>query len=48
MVTGNTNPALFSAGPAIDPTGTLTYTPAANANGSAYDYRRVEGQWRQR
>jgi VCBS repeat-containing protein len=35
-VTGNTNPALFSAGPAVDAaTGTLTYTPAANANGSA-------------
>src|SRR6185369_10218161 len=25
---------LFSAGPAISATGTLTYTPAANANGS--------------
>ena len=34
-VTGNTNPALFSAAPAISPTGVLTYTPAANANGSA-------------
>ncbi|MFO1495720.1 MAG: Ig-like domain-containing protein [Lysobacterales bacterium] len=34
-VTGNTNPALFSAGPAISPTGALTYTPAANANGTA-------------
>jgi VCBS repeat-containing protein len=35
-VTGNTNPALFSTPPAIDPlTGTLTYTPAPNANGSA-------------
>jgi hypothetical protein len=34
-ITGNTNAALFSAGPAISPTGTLTYTPAANANGSA-------------
>ena len=30
------NPALFAAGPAIDPaTGTLTYTPAANAFGTA-------------
>ncbi|HET7842681.1 MAG TPA: tandem-95 repeat protein, partial [Xanthomonadales bacterium] len=34
-VTGNTNAALFSAGPAISPTGVLTYTPAANANGVA-------------
>jgi hypothetical protein len=34
-VTNNTNPGLFSAQPAISPTGTLTYTPAANANGSA-------------
>jgi hypothetical protein len=34
-VTGNTNPALFSAGPAVSPTGALTYTPAANANGTA-------------
>ena len=35
QVTNNTNAALFSAGPAISPTGTLTYTPTANANGSA-------------
>ncbi len=28
------NPALFSAGPAISPTGTLTFTPAPNANGA--------------
>ncbi|MGE4070425.1 MAG: Ig-like domain-containing protein [Lysobacterales bacterium] len=34
-MTGNTNPALFSAAPAVSPTGVLTYTPAANANGSA-------------
>jgi hypothetical protein len=34
-VTGNTNAALFSAGPAISSTGVLTYTPAANANGLA-------------
>ncbi|MEH6873643.1 MAG: Ig-like domain-containing protein [Candidatus Competibacter sp.] len=34
-LTGNTNPSLFSAGPAISPTGVLTYTPAANASGSA-------------
>ncbi|MGQ9909835.1 MAG: beta strand repeat-containing protein [Candidatus Flexifilum sp.] len=34
-ITGNTNPALFSAAPAIAPDGTLTFTPAANANGSA-------------
>jgi hypothetical protein len=34
-ITGNTNPSLFSAGPTVSPTGTLTYTPAANAFGSA-------------
>ena len=28
------NPSLFSDGPAVAPDGTLTYTPAANANGS--------------
>jgi hypothetical protein len=35
LVTGNSNPGLFSAGPSISSTGTLTYTPAPNANGSA-------------
>jgi CSLREA domain-containing protein len=35
QVTSNTNAGLFSSGPAISPTGTLTYTPTANANGSA-------------
>ncbi len=35
LVTGNTNPGLFSAAPAIDSAGTLTYTSAANANGAA-------------
>jgi hypothetical protein len=34
-ITGNTNVALFSAGPTISPAGVLTYTPAANAFGSA-------------
>ncbi|MDT8439336.1 MAG: tandem-95 repeat protein [Wenzhouxiangellaceae bacterium] len=34
-VTGNTNPGLFSAGPSVGPTGTLSFTPAANAFGSA-------------
>ncbi len=34
-VTGNTNPSLFSAGPAVSPAGVLTFTPAANANGTA-------------
>ncbi|GAB4212592.1 MAG: hypothetical protein OHK0022_48640 [Roseiflexaceae bacterium] len=34
-VTNNTNPTLFSAGPAIAPDGTLTFTPAPNANGFA-------------
>ncbi|MGH3996646.1 MAG: Ig-like domain-containing protein [Pseudonocardiaceae bacterium] len=33
--TGNTNPSLFSAGPSVSPTGVLTYTPAADANGTA-------------
>ena len=32
---GNTNNALFSAQPAVDADGVLTYTPAANAYGSA-------------
>ena len=31
----NNNNALFAVQPAITPSGTLTYTPAANANGSA-------------
>jgi CSLREA domain-containing protein len=35
LVQGNTNPSLFAAGPAISPTGTLTYTAAANAIGTA-------------
>ncbi|HKU74722.1 MAG TPA: choice-of-anchor Q domain-containing protein [Pyrinomonadaceae bacterium] len=35
QVTANTNAALFSVGPAISSTGTLTYTPALNANGTA-------------
>lgn len=34
-VTGNTNAGLFAAGPAVSSTGTLSYTPAANANGAA-------------
>ena len=34
-VTNNTNPSLFSAGPAISAAGVLTYTPAADANGTA-------------
>jgi hypothetical protein len=34
-VTGNSNPRLFSAGPSIAPNGTLSFTPAPNANGSA-------------
>jgi Big-like domain-containing protein len=34
-VTGNTNPSFFSAGPSVSPTGVLTYTPAANASGTA-------------
>ncbi|HSK62854.1 MAG TPA: choice-of-anchor Q domain-containing protein, partial [Pyrinomonadaceae bacterium] len=35
VISNNTNPSLFSAGPAISSTGTLTFTPAANAFGSA-------------
>ncbi len=35
IVTSNNNPALFTAQPAISTFGTLTYTPAANASGSA-------------
>jgi large repetitive protein len=35
QIASNSNPALFAAGPAISPAGTLTYTPAASANGSA-------------
>ena len=34
-ITGNSNAGLFSAGPTVSPTGTLTFTPAANANGTA-------------
>ncbi|MBL9114244.1 MAG: CHRD domain-containing protein [Verrucomicrobiaceae bacterium] len=34
-ITGNTNPSLFSAGPAVATNGTLTYTPAAAALGNA-------------
>jgi len=32
-VTNNTNPALFATPPAVSPSGTLTYTPADDANG---------------
>ena len=35
VIDGNTNPTLFSAGPAVSPDGTLSYTPVADANGSA-------------
>lgn len=35
MVTANTNPTLFSGAPAVSPTGTLAYTAAPNAFGSA-------------
>ena len=34
-LTSNTNLGLFSTPPAISPTGTLTYSPAADANGTA-------------
>ena len=35
FVITNDNASLFTAGPAISPDGTLTFTPAANANGIA-------------
>ena len=35
VITNNTNTALFSTQPAVASNGTLTYTPAANANGTA-------------
>ena len=34
-VTNNTNPTLFSVAPSVSPSGVLTYTPAADANGEA-------------
>ena len=34
-VTGNDNPALFAAGPAVDANGTLTYTPSPSTGGTA-------------
>ena len=35
VITGNSNPSLFGVAPAVSSTGTLTFTPAANANGNA-------------
>ncbi len=35
LIDGNDNPTLFTTGPAISPTGTLTFTPAPDANGMA-------------
>jgi CSLREA domain-containing protein len=35
IVTNNSNVALFSSGPTISPTGTLTYTPATGVSGAA-------------
>jgi hypothetical protein len=35
FIVSPTNPSLFSVAPAVSPTGTLTYTPAANAAGSS-------------
>jgi hypothetical protein len=35
VISNNSNPSLFAAGPAISSTGTLTYTPAAGASGAA-------------
>jgi len=42
VITNNSNPALFSSAPSVSPVGTLTYTPAANANGSAIITLRIE------
>ncbi|WP_367874648.1 Ig-like domain-containing protein [Luteolibacter sp. Populi] len=41
-VSNVSNTALFSAGPAVSVNGTLTYTPAANANGSSTFQVRVK------
>src|SRR5207249_2124702 len=35
VLSGDTNPGLFSAGPSLAVDGTLTFTAVANANGSA-------------
>src|SRR5262249_45242093 len=35
QVVANNFPSLFATAPAVAPDGTLTYTPAANANGTA-------------
>jgi uncharacterized repeat protein (TIGR01451 family) len=35
IIVSNNNPGLFSAGPAVSADGTLTFTSAANANGTA-------------
>src|SRR5205823_12328072 len=35
IITNNTNAGLFSTPPAVSAAGDLTYTPAANANGTA-------------
>jgi uncharacterized repeat protein (TIGR01451 family) len=35
LVTGNSNPALFQSGPAIDASGNLTFVPAADTTGTA-------------
>ncbi|MDH3426436.1 MAG: Ig-like domain-containing protein, partial [Acidimicrobiia bacterium] len=35
VIDTNSNPGLFAAGPAVDSSGTLTFTPTANASGSA-------------
>jgi large repetitive protein len=41
-VTNNSNAALFSVAPAVSSTGALSFTPAANANGSATITIRVQ------
>ena len=42
FVATNTNPTLFSVQPAVSPTGTLTFTPAQDSNGTAIVYLQLQ------
>ena len=42
VIDNNTNPGLFASGPEVDPSGTLTYESALNANGTATITLRIE------
>ena len=44
FIVTNTNPGLFSVPPSLDATGTLTYRPTPNANGSAWVSVRLHDQ----